>query len=42
MLSYCRLRHLRVSYGVRIAEEYEKTLLTNSLFGKVDFCLTDI
>ena len=27
--------------GVRIAEEYEKTLLANSLVGKVDFCLTD-
>jgi len=25
--------------GVRIAEEYEKTLLANSLFSKVDFCL---
>jgi len=26
---------------VRIAEEYEKTLLANSFVGKVDFCLTD-
>jgi len=27
--------------GVRIVEEYEKTLLTNSLVSKVDFRLTD-
>jgi len=27
--------------GVRFAEEYEKTVLANSLVGKVDFCQTD-
>jgi len=27
--------------GVRVAEQYEKTVMANNVYGKVDFCLTD-
>jgi len=40
MLSYYRLRHLRVSCGVKLLKSMRR-LLVNSLVGEVDFYLTD-